>query len=773
LKQSIILKTLIILSVVIATIFIGSSYLFSQNDSKLLNEIRAYNLQSAMKALDERKDERLKINKKQMKDTASMIAKNSSTFLLNYDLEGLEESLYFDMKKNGIKAVKIFDNTAKDIFIVGLKLTKKIEFKQLVPNEVYKYSSIKRPVNIISDGYMDRIGYVTLYYDESIIIEKINQLKEDTKKEIASFNKEIDQQKIKSNKVKLYINLGSLAIILILIYILLMYFVNKPLQIVQAGLDNFFMFLQNKKDNVDKIDLNSNDEFGQMAQSLNENIIVSAKLHEEIHELNTNLEQRIDEKTKKVTTLLNNAGQGFLTFNKEFKIDEEYSKECEKLLGKNIAFQDIASILFKDENKVESFKRDVSDMLNISNPIAQKAIISLLPSEVILNRRALKFEYKILEDFNIMLVITNISSQKKLEGKVKKEQDILKMIVTIIGDTDIFYDVKKDFEYFVKHITQYVNDKKTALFNINELYRTVHTFKGSFLQLFMNNTASQLHEIETQISKFLVDSTTITNDEILEFLQETEFKIFMDKDINNINELLGQKFLDNDNFVSIDRQVIKNIEYQYVSLLKNSHIENDISNCLLDDIKYLSQKSLKSQLKSYPRLTQQTALKLEKEIYEFEIIGDENILIPEKFKPFIKSLIHLFRNSIDHGIESPEKREELEKDEIGTIACSFNNDNDKLQIIISDDGAGINIEKIKDKIKSEIDISNLSDKEVFNYIFKDNLTTKDEVTDTSGRGVGMSVVKSELDKLNGIVKIKSELNVGTTFVFELVTEKIK
>ncbi len=766
-KQSIVLKTLIILSIVIGTIFIGSSYLFSKSDASLINDIRAYNLKSSMEALDERLKERLKINKKQMKDTASMIAKNSSSYLLNYDIDGLEESLYFDMKKDGIKAVKIFDNTAKEIFIVGLKLNNKIKFQTFVPTELYKYSNIKKPINIISDDSMDRIGYITLYYDESIIIDKIKKLKEDTRIKIENFNQEIDIQKIKSDKIKLYINLGSLIIILILIYILLMFFVNKPLQIVQEGLDNFFMFLQNKKDNVDRIDLDSNDEFGQMAQSLNENIVVSAKLHEEIHELNVNLESRILEKTKKVTTLLNNAGQGFLTFDKDFIIDEEYSKECERLLGSNLEHCDISTILFKDTKKSERFKDDLKDMLSVTNPIARKSMVSLLPNNIILNKRALKIEYKILEDDNIMLILTNISSQKRLERKVKKEQNILKMIVTIIGDSDIFYDVKKDFEYFIKNKNEYVNMKKTSLYNINELYRTIHTFKGTFLQLFMNDTAKHLHQIESQLSEFLADNINISNEEIIEFLNETEFSIFMENDLNNINELLGQKFLNNDNVVYIDKKIIKNIEMQYINLMKQSAIDTETSKCLLDDIKYLSQKGLKSQLNSYPRLTLQTAQRLEKEVYEFEIIGDENILVSESYKPFIKSLIHIFRNSVDHGIETAEKRDELGKDEIGTISCSFNNDNDKLQIIISDDGAGIDIKKIKEKISSEVDTSILTNEEVYDYIFKDNLSTKDIVTDTSGRGIGMSAVKAELDKLNGTVKIQSELNVGTTFVFEI------
>jgi len=487
----------------------------------------------------------------------------------------------------------------------------------------------------------------------------------------------------------------------------------------------------------------------------------------ELQHLNESLEDKVREKTAKVTTLLNNAGQGFLIFDKNFIVDNEYSRECEKYLGKEIAKQDIAKVLFSDTSKANFFKSNILDMLNIDDIIKQKAILSLLPDELILNRRALKLEYKILEDSKIMLIITNISAKKKLEKRVKKEQDILKMIVTIIEDSDVFYDLKNDFEYFIKHSKEYIHVKKTSLYNINALYRTIHTFKGSFLQLFMNDTAKHLHDIESKLSEFLVDDISISNDEILVFLNETISRSLMQNDLNNIQELLGQTFLSKDNFLSIDKNIIENIETKYIALLRNNHIESDISNYLLNEIQCLSQKSLKSQLNSYPRLTLQIAQRLQKEVYEFEIIGDENILLPESYKLFIKSLIHLFRNSVDHGIETPERRIELDKDEIGTISCTFNNDNNKLQIIISDDGAGINVDKIKAQISDKTDITTLKDEEVYMYIFKDSLSTKDEVTQTSGRGVGMSAVKSELEKLNGTVKIQSELNIGTTFVFDI------
>jgi len=125
--------------------------------------------------------------------------------------------------------------------------------------------------------------------------------------------------------------------------------VVKPLAVFEKALLDFFLFLQGKKEQVVGIEINSNDEFGIMAKSLRENIAVSARLHEEIKDLNLNLKEKIEQKTKKISILLDNAGQGFLTFDKNFIIDDEYSKECIKLIGEEIGGKHIAKLLFADK----------------------------------------------------------------------------------------------------------------------------------------------------------------------------------------------------------------------------------------------------------------------------------------------------------------------------------------------------------------------------------------------------------------------------------------
>ena len=482
------------------------------------------------------------------------------------------------------------------------------------------------------------------------------------------------------------------------------------------------------------------------------------KSAKELEEFANTLEDQVKKKTKEIKYLLDNARQGFLTLNKEFLINNEYSKECEVMLGKEIANKDISKILFDDTQQASKFKERLDVILNIKNKIAQLSIITLLPKEISVNGKILEAEYKVTDDI-LMLVFTDITEKKRLENTIKNEQFTLKMIVSIIKDNDVFFDVKDDFKYFVNNISNYIDENTTSLRNINEIYRAIHTFKGSFSQLFMNNTASHLHNVESKISDILHSDAIINNKQLLDLLQEIKFETFMNTDLENIVKILGEDFLNRNKFILVKKKVLKTIEEKFISLA-DKHKEYDVES-ILESILILSKKSLKSYLDPYARVSLQMSYNIKKPIYEFEIIGDENILLPEKFKKFMYSLIHVFRNAITHGIEDSETRINLGKNEIGTVSCSFITKNNTLEIMISDDGAGINVEKIKEQVGNK----NLTDEEAYLYIFKDNFSTSDEVDELSGRGVGLSAVKFELDLLNGDIKIHSELNVGTRFVF--------
>jgi len=479
------------------------------------------------------------------------------------------------------------------------------------------------------------------------------------------------------------------------------------------------------------------------------------------------LNLEIQKSKKKVIELLDNAGQGFLSFSTDFKVDEEYSKECLKYLGEEIASRDISDLLFDDPTKKAFFKNTLMSALNEEKILSRNAILSLLPTLILLHKRALRLEYKIIDTHKVMMVITNISEQKRLEKKIKKEQEILKMIVTVVSESDVFYDAKKDFTTFINQVETLIERDKTALHNATILYRIIHTFKGTFSQLYMVETINVLHKIESELSK-MIQKPIETNDELIAFLKSCDFETSFHKDLGTIGEFLGNEFLEKEDFIQIDVSDIHSIQ-EKITLILNDHAYTtpecvDVLTC----IQNLSTLKLSTLLKPYLHFTEQLAQRLQKELYEVEFVGDETITVTDSFKPFVKSLVHLFRNSVDHGIEDPQTRIENGKDEKGFISCHFKKENGTLHLIVSDDGAGIDGGKIKEKLQQKgLETHLLSNGELYAHIFDDNFSTKEEVSTVSGRGIGLSALKNEVEKLGGNIEIHSQKGVGTTFEFVL------
>ncbi|MGL2695546.1 chemotaxis histidine kinase/response regulator CheAY2 [Helicobacter pylori] len=168
----------------------------------------------------------------------------------------------------------------------------------------------------------------------------------------------------------------------------------------------------------------------------------------------------------------------------------------------------------------------------------------------------------------------------------------------------------------------------------------------------------------------------------------------------------------------------------------------------------------------FPRMVRDLSRELSKSI-ELIIEGEETELDKSIVEEIGDPLIHIIRNSCDHGIEPLEERRRLNKPETGKVQLSAYNEGNHIVIKISDDGKGLDPVMLKEKaiekgVISERDAEGMSDREAFNLIFKPGFSTAKVVSNVSGRGVGMDVVKTNIEKLNGIIEIDSEVGVGTT-----------
>ncbi len=171
----------------------------------------------------------------------------------------------------------------------------------------------------------------------------------------------------------------------------------------------------------------------------------------------------------------------------------------------------------------------------------------------------------------------------------------------------------------------------------------------------------------------------------------------------------------------------------------------------------------------FPRLVRDIAQKLNKQV-ELKLIGEQTELDKTVMEKISDPMVHLVRNSLDHGLETVEKRLQAGKDPVGTVTLNAFHQGGNIVIEIMDDGQGLNTKKIQEKAIANGLISadnHLSNEEINELIFMPGFSTMDEVSDLSGRGVGMDVVKRNIQSLNGSVEVTSAPGVGSTFTIRL------
>ena len=173
----------------------------------------------------------------------------------------------------------------------------------------------------------------------------------------------------------------------------------------------------------------------------------------------------------------------------------------------------------------------------------------------------------------------------------------------------------------------------------------------------------------------------------------------------------------------------------------------------------------------FPRMIRDLSKKLDKKM-ELYMTGEDTELDRTVIDEIGDPLMHLLRNSADHGLESAEVRKQRGKNEVGTIFLNAYQDGNNVVIEVGDDGNGIDVEKIKNKaiergLVTPEQAEALSDKEIIDFLFKPSFSTAEKITDVSGRGVGLDVVKSKIEALGGDVECKTVLGEGSTFTIRL------
>lgn len=243
--------------------------------------------------------------------------------------------------------------------------------------------------------------------------------------------------------------------------------------------------------------------------------------------------------------------------------------------------------------------------------------------------------------------------------------------------------------------------------------------------------------------------------------------------LDHLMNLIGELIINRDRFVMLTKQLEEKKDLSEViqDFYETTDALGRISDDLQDTIMQVRMVPIKTVFSRFPRLVRDLSRKSGKKI-DLIIEGEETELDKSLVEMIGDPILHLIRNAVDHGQETPEERKAAGKSEVGKVWLRAFHEGNSVVIEVEDDGKGIDPEKIKKKaiekgLITEEDAEKMDDREAIELIFAPGFSTAEKVTDVSGRGVGMDVVKNNIKSLNGNVFVHSELGKGTKFTLSL------
>ncbi len=333
-------------------------------------------------------------------------------------------------------------------------------------------------------------------------------------------------------------------------------------------------------------------------------------------------------------------------------------------------------------------------------------------------------------------------------------------------------EIKKEVAEVKKELKQFIKIPYKIIENTINNASSIRLLRNSLEDSVANNKKSlfELKDASLKLYKMVKE---------IELQAETQIQSTMDikeKIDTNFDPLEFDRFTRLQELTRLINEVLSDIEGSIGTLEENIKIQNNSineqaisSNNLMSDLMQIRLVSVDKFSDRFYKIVRNTSKELNKKVL-LEIIGEKLEIDKLLLDKVISPIEHILRNSIAHGIEFPENRLNLGKDVTGKIKLEIKLEGNLTIIKISDDGAGINLKKVKEiGVKKNLINPNLeySKEELINLIFQSGFSTADNVSQVSGRGVGMDVVKSEILSVGGTIEIHTEEGLGTTFKLKL------
>ncbi len=482
-----------------------------------------------------------------------------------------------------------------------------------------------------------------------------------------------------------------------------------------------------------------------------------------LYYLNYALYKLVSDHDRLNEVLVNSLGQGFLSFGVDGICDEVYSQACIDLLRTNPRGQNIIDVLRVPEEGRADFKGWFDIMFLPDHALGFPDVVNFLPKffphpdkrRITLDYRPVYRKGRVLE--RVVLIATDITEEYEAQTLAKKRQDYADMICRIFRERNQFLATITHIRTFLEQAAQPV-----ARDNATSLLRLLHTLKAAVKHFHLSNLAETVHGIESELRSDAITSDKEFND-ILD-AGRTCIEKELNAVLDTIRDLIGQDYERRGNMREIEESTL----YNFALVMNVAGVNRDIVDHYL---RFIVAVPINECLRQFDRELMDLAEISGKQIRPVRYSGSNPPVLLREYQAMIFSLTHVCRNIVDHGIEPAVTRLAHGKDPMGQVFVEANIVEDEqrkewLSLVISDDGGGIDPALVREKLSILEPTGRWREQDdhtVIQSIFMFGMSTRQNVSEMSGRGVGMNVVKREIENLNGTIEVFSELYRGTKF----------
>lgn len=454
-----------------------------------------------------------------------------------------------------------------------------------------------------------------------------------------------------------------------------------------------------------------------------------------------------------------------IVMNTQYRIELAHGKIVEYSGVDDLVGLDITRAIF-DGNIEEGtyFKSVIKKVFDAEDDIRENMYISLLDTNLNFNNMTYKMQYHILHKKNgekvLIIDAELVNNSRSLDMATQHEKAVSDMLIGIVKNSEMFFTDLGSYVNFSKFATDLIDENKTVEDNIFKILRRVHTYKGVFDQYNMKQTIRALNSIETELFNLLHNTSNMNNDQLIRLIIGYDLEKLIDYDLDLIENRLGKHFLDQKKNISVDQTSLNRICIALGDEIGHDHL-------LIKDLESLKFVEVKTIIQSFDNYIRKISTEHSK-LVDFVVMGDQVKVDKDYYINFFESLIHIFKNCIAHGVEYPDERRNLNKNETAVISCQVKSLDKSIELVISDDGRGIDIKEIKNRLfilgKYSIEeLEALDDNVVCNMIIEDGVSSLSLPNNLAGKGVGMGSIKEVVEEIGGQITVSSEANKGVTY----------